>query len=78
VLLSDEKVKKLLTEEVVPVWESVRAAPKITIDFGGGKKLERTLKGNTVIYLCTPDGKVIDAFPGVYTPEDFLTQIKPA
>lgn len=71
-LLSDDRMKKFLTEDVVPSWEKVRDVPKVTIDFGNGKVLKRTLKGNTVMYLCTPDGKAVDAFPGVYTPEDFL------
>lgn len=73
-LLSDPKVQQFLQSEVVPSWEMVREAPKVTIDFGHGKKLERTLKGNTVLYLCTPDGKVLDAWPGVYTAGDFLRQ----
>jgi hypothetical protein len=78
VLLSDEKVQRLIGDKLIASWEMVRPAPKATIDFGGGKVLERTLKGNTVIYLCTPSGEVIDAFPGVYTPEDFLREVQPA
>jgi hypothetical protein len=75
VLLSDEKVKNLLGNDVIPVWQSVRQVPKVTIDFGNGKKLERTLKGNTVIYLLNSDGRVVDAYPGVYTPQDFLGEV---
>jgi hypothetical protein len=78
VLLSDNKLKPLLTDRVVPAWETVRPTAKVLIDFGNGKKLERTLKGNTILYLCTPEGKVIDAFPGIYTPEDFLKSVQPA
>ncbi len=77
-LLSDSKLRTLLQDKVVPAWEAVRPAPKVTIDFGDGKRLERTLKGNTVLYLCTPDGKVIDAFPAVYTASDFLREVEPA
>jgi hypothetical protein len=76
VLLSDEKVQKLLSDKFVTSWEMVREVPKVSIDFGGGKKLQRTLKGNTVMYLCTSDGKVLDAWPGVYTPEDFVRQLE--
>lgn len=50
--------------------------PKVEIDFGDGKKLTRTLMGNTVIYVCRPDGTVVDALPGIYTPHDFLKEIK--
>ncbi|HLK57308.1 MAG TPA: hypothetical protein VKU00_12120 [Chthonomonadaceae bacterium] len=45
--------------------------PKVSIDFGNGKKMQRTLMGNTVLYICYPDGQVVDALPGVYRPEDF-------
>ncbi len=73
-MLSDAKVVEFLKSEVVPVWESVRSVPKVTFDFGDGKKIERTLAGNTVIYFCSPNGKVVDAFPGIYAPEDFLKE----
>lgn len=73
-MLSDEKIVTFLNEQVVPVWESVRPVPKVTIDFGDGKKITRTLAGNTVIYFCSTNGTVVDAFPGVYTPADFLPE----
>jgi hypothetical protein len=75
VLLSDPKVGEFLKTQVVPSWEMVREVPKVTVNFGGGKKLERTITGNTVMYLCTPEGTVLDAWPGVYMPEDFLASI---
>jgi hypothetical protein len=76
VLLSNDQVASEIKERFVTSWEMVREVPKVTIDFGNGKKLERTLAGNTVLYVLTPDGDVIDAFPGVYTPDDFLAQIE--
>lgn len=54
----------------------VRAVPKIVIDFGDGKKILRTMRGNAVMYLLNPDGKVIDAFPGVYAAHAFLPDIR--
>lgn len=75
-LLSDEKVRKFLKEDVIPVWESVRPAPKITIDFGNGQVLERTLKGNTILWLCDSNGSAVDAFPGIYVPSDFLNEVR--
>lgn len=67
----------MLREEVVPCWESLRPVPQVTIDAGDGRVLRRTLGGNTCLYVCTPDGLVADAFPGVYTPEDFLAEVRP-
>src|SRR5205807_4692007 len=52
----------------------VRPVPQVTIDFGDGRKLKRTLGGNTVMEICLPDGRVVDAFPGLYTPEDLLKE----
>lgn len=75
-LLSDPSVIELINSTFVPVWESVRPVPKVTIDFGNGHILKRTLQGNTVMYACLPDGRVVDALPGVYTPLQFISEMK--
>lgn len=77
-LFSDPKIQALLRDELVPCWQSVHETAKVEITFADGKKLERTLGGNTVIYVCTAQGRVVDAFPGVYTPDDFLAEAGPA
>ena len=74
--LSDPEVIKLLSTEVIPVWESVGPVPKVTIELGNGRKLERTLGGNIITYIVSADGEVYDAYPGVYTPLDYLTEIQ--
>lgn len=71
VLLSQPAIAKTLDERFVLAWNCLRPAPKVTIDFGNGRVLKRTLKGNTVFYVCRPDGTVVEALPGVYLPEDF-------
>jgi hypothetical protein len=76
-LLSDTRVIQFINANFVPCWQSVRSVPRVTVDFGDGRKLERTLGGNTLIEICLPDGRVIDAFPGLYTPEDFLSEARP-
>jgi hypothetical protein len=78
VTLSHPDVARVINEKFVPVWETIRPVPKVTIEFGDGRVLKRTLAGNTVISVCLPDGRVVDAFPGVYTPKDFLQQVQPA
>src|SRR5260370_25733465 len=77
VLLSDPDVIRFVNENFIPCWQMVRPVPQITIEFGDGRKLKRTLGGNTVIEICLPDGRVVDAFPGLYTPEDFLSEAGP-
>jgi hypothetical protein len=77
-LFKDPEFKKLVSDEVIPAWEMVRAVPKVEIDLGDGKKIKRTVRGNAVIYLCNPDGKVVDAYPGVYTAEHFMPMVREA
>lgn len=55
-----------LRESFVLHWSSERPAPRITIDYGDGRKLERTITGNSLHYVLAPDGQVIDALPGLY------------
>jgi hypothetical protein len=74
VSLSDPQVIRFVNEQFVPVWQSVRPVPKVTIDFGNGKVLKRTLAGNTVIQICRADGRVVDALPGVYVPKDLIQE----
>jgi hypothetical protein len=76
VTLSDPDVVQLLSTQVIPVWESVGSVPKVTIEIGNGHKLERTLGGNIVTYILSPDGDVYDAYPGVYTPSDYINEIQ--
>jgi len=76
VLLSDPEVVRFVNENFVPCWQMVRPVPQVTIDFGEGRKLRRTLAGNTVIEICLPDGRVVDSFPGVYLPEDLLGEAR--
>jgi hypothetical protein len=47
----------------------------VTIDFGDGRKLERTLTGNSIHYVLANDGTVVDALPGLYSPNRFLVWI---
>lgn len=75
-LFKDPEFRKLVTNDVVPAWEMVRAVPKVTFDLGDGNPIKRTVRGNAVMYLCNPDGKVIDAYPGIYTKKDFIPMVK--
>ena len=74
-LYSNEEIAKTLRERFVLHWRSVRPVPKVTIDFGDGRKLERTLTGNSIHYVLMPDGQVVDAIPGLYGAKAFLKHI---
>src|SRR5215213_3359074 len=72
VLYSNAEVSSVLRERFVLHWESVRPVPTITIDFGGGRKLERTITGNSIHYILDSQARPIDALPGLYGPQAFL------
>ena len=71
-LYPNAEVSKYLRENYILHWQSVRPAPRITIDFGDGRKIERTITGNSIHYILTEDGTIIDALPGLYSPRAFL------
>lgn len=72
VLYANKTVADVLRERFVLHWKSVRPAPRVTIDYGDGRKLVRTLTGNSIHYILSSDGEVIDALPGLYGPQAFL------
>ncbi len=74
-LYANEEISKLLRENYVLHWKSVRPVPKVTIDFGDGRKLARTLTGNSIHYVLTPGGEVVEALPGLYGPQTFLSKL---
>lgn len=71
VLYPNAEISKILRERYVLHWQSVRPVPKVTIDFGDGRKIERTLTGNSIHYVLDADGKTLDALPGLYSPAAF-------
>ena len=78
VLYANTSVSKFLREQFVLHWKSVRPAPRVTIDFGDGRRLERTVTGNSIHYVLDPEGWPIDALPGLYGPQAFLRELERA
>ncbi|NNE68515.1 MAG: hypothetical protein HKN33_18250 [Pyrinomonadaceae bacterium] len=76
ILYSDPDISKVLRQKYVLHWESVRPAPKITIDFGDGRKLVRTITGNSIHYVLQRNGRILDALPGLYAPQVFHDYLK--
>jgi hypothetical protein len=67
VLFSQQSLAEFINQTFEPAWESVRPVPIVRLDFGNGNVLTRTLHGNILTSVCTPDGLLVDALPGVYT-----------
>jgi hypothetical protein len=79
-LYSNAAISQLLREKFVLHWESVRPVPVITIDFGDGRKLVRTITGNSAHYVLDAQGRPVDCLPGLYSPQAFtewLERVEP-
>ena len=74
-LYPNAEIAQFLRDRYILHWESVRDVPKVTVDFGDGRKLERTLTGNSIHYILDSSGRPIDAIPGLYGPSAFLRQL---
>jgi hypothetical protein len=75
VLFSSTEVAKFINDNFEAAWESVRPVPIVTIDFGNGTKMTRTLHGNIATYVCKDDGQVLDVLPGIYEPVEYRKQL---
>jgi hypothetical protein len=72
VLYPNDEVSAVLRDRFVLHWHSVRPVPTVTIDFGDGRKLERTLTGNSIHYILDSQARPLDTLPGLYGPRAFL------
>jgi hypothetical protein len=77
-LYANTEISSYLRDHFVMHWESVRPVPKVTVDFGDGRKLQCTLGGNSVHYILAPDGRPIDALPGLFGPSVFIARLREA
>lgn len=77
-LYANKNISGYLRENFVLHWRSVRPAPRITVDFGDGRKIERTITGNSIHYILADDGRIIDALPGLYSPRAFKLYLEQA
>ena len=75
-MFSSSEVAEYINATFEPAWESVRAAPLVTIDFGNGHVVKRTLQGNIATYVCGSDGIVYDVLPGIYAPDVYRQQLE--
>jgi hypothetical protein len=78
VLYSNPEISKVLRERFILHWKSVRPVPRVTIDYGDGRKLERTLTGNSIHYILDAEGRPVDALPGLYGPRAFQRELERA
>jgi hypothetical protein len=74
-LYPNAEVSRYLRDHFILHWQSVRPIPRITIDMGDGRRIERTITGNSIHYILDSDGNPIDALPGLYGAKDFIADL---
>ncbi len=77
-LYANRSLSELLRSEFVLVWESERPVPVVTVDYGDGRVLKRTLTGNSAHYILDETGAVIDVLPGLFDAETFGSNLRRA
>jgi hypothetical protein len=78
VFYANREINQLLRDRFILHWSSMRPVPKVTIDFGDGTRLERTLTGNSIHYVLDRQGRLLEALPGLYGPETFQSALEEA
>jgi hypothetical protein len=75
-LYANQELSGFLREQFVLYWSSERPVPRVTIDYGDGRTLERTTGGNSAHYVLDEDGNVLDVLPGLYAPLAFRHELE--
>jgi hypothetical protein len=75
-LYANQNVSAFLRERFILHWSSERPVPRVTIDFGDGRKLEWTTTGNSAHYVLDELGNVLDVLPGLYAPTAFRSELE--
>jgi hypothetical protein len=75
-LYANQAVNAFLRENFILYWSSERPVPRVTIDYGDGRKLERTITGNSAHYVLDDNGNVLDVLPGLYAPAAFRRELQ--
>ena len=70
-LYIDPAINRMLRERFILHWQSVRPVPVVSIEFGNGKRIVKTLTGNSAHLVLDAYGRPVDALPGLFSPEVF-------
>jgi hypothetical protein len=64
-----------MNREFECVWESVRPVPTVSISFGDGNVVKRTLHGNIATWVTDSTGRVIDVLPGIFIGDVYVVEL---
>ncbi|HYI08097.1 MAG TPA: hypothetical protein VEK57_03410 [Thermoanaerobaculia bacterium] len=75
-LYPNREIGAYLRANYILHWKSVRPAPVVTVDFGNGRKMRRSITGNSIHYVLDSNGRPLDAIPGLYAPPQFIALLR--
>jgi hypothetical protein len=78
VLYANAELSQYLRDHFELHWSSERPVPRVTIDYGDGRKLVRTVTGNSAHYVLDAAGRPLDVLPGLYAPAIFRAELERA
>ncbi len=76
VLYANQELAGYLRGNYILHWSSERPVPRITIDFGDGRTIERTITGNSAHYVLDAQGRVVDVLTGLSAPATFRSRLE--
>ncbi len=75
-LYSNTELSKWLRDHFILMWSTERPVPKVTIDFGDGRRIQTTTTGNSAHFIRDARGEIVDVLPGVYAPAPFRGELE--
>lgn len=70
-LYADPELAAWLKQNFVLHWSSERPVPRVAIDFGDGRVVERTITGNSAHFVLDARGRTLDVIPGLWSTASF-------
>jgi hypothetical protein len=70
-LYADPELAAWLEHNFVLHWSSERPVPRVAIDFGDGRVVERTITGNSAHFVLDAQGRTLDVIPGLLSAASF-------
>ncbi|HLT37255.1 MAG TPA: hypothetical protein VK034_13270, partial [Enhygromyxa sp.] len=70
-LYADPELATWLEDNFVLHWSSERPVPRLEIDFGDGRKIARTITGNSAHFVLDARGRTVDLIPGLLAAPSF-------
>jgi hypothetical protein len=75
-LYADPELAAWLKDNFVLHWSSERPVPRVVIDFGDGRVVERTITGNSAHFVLDSRGRTLDVIPGLWSTTTFQAALR--